>query len=234
MMQERTARAWKVALATLVCWGGSCALAQEEAGNDGIARPARPASVIPPGLDDSLAPIQPLQPAPDLPDVRDCATDPTPTGESLMLWEQLSALGPDLRANAVIELELGTAATPAQRESAAEISRLWNQGDYDGAIAVLQVLENSGAAPAVGIAWREPLPPARTRMADVRIGGTRADAGTMNIDFDAQNGRLFMVVRWGTTTGTSAWTMNTSTDGGVTWAETYVFGSSVGLLDADC
>ncbi len=68
----------------------------------------------------------------------------------------------------------------------------------------------------------------------MRIGGTRTDAQTVSLDYDEQNGSLFAVVRWGSTSGTSAWTVNRSTDGGLTWTETYSFNSAVGLIDTDC
>jgi hypothetical protein len=55
----------------------------------------------------------------------------------------------------------------------------------------------------------------------------------VSVDFDAQTGHLFSVIQWGTTTGTSAWTANISTDRGATWEETYVWTSSVGIIDVD-
>jgi hypothetical protein len=55
----------------------------------------------------------------------------------------------------------------------------------------------------------------------------------MSLDFDEQNGNVFSVVRWGSTTATAYWTVNLSTDGGTTWAETYSWGSTVGIIDVD-
>ena len=73
------------------------------------------------------------------------------------------------------------------------------------ALAELRAMEEAGVPLAVGIAWIEPLPLGDLRMNDLRIGGTRSDAQTMNLDFDASSGNVFAIVRWGSTTGTSAW-----------------------------
>ncbi len=154
------------------------------------------------------------------------------SGEALALWEQLAGLDAELRANAEIQLELPRNADQTTRDAAAAIEDLWNSGQYEPALDQLQALEESGAALALGIAWRVPLTDGQ-RMTDVRIGGTRTDAQTMNLDFDAQNGNLFIVVRWGSTTGTANWTLNMSTNGGLTWSETYNFSSTVGLIDVD-
>lgn len=222
------------AIAALAALSAPLAIAQSEDGSDGLQRPAAELRVPPEGLDDAFYPDADLGPAFDGPDVRDSAKEPAPGEPALMLWEQLETLDAEMRANAEIELELSPAAPAADREAAAAIAKLWNRGEYKPALDALRALEEAGVAPGLGIAWRTPVPSNTTRLADVRIGGTRADAQTMNIDFDAQNGNLFMIVRWGSTTGTSAWVLNTSTNGGLTWSETYTFASSVGLIDVDC
>ena len=186
-------------------------------------------------LDDAFVSIDVGRyPAPDLIDQRDTARQKEPIDTPLALWEQLASLDEARRANAEIELELGGAVRGADRGAAANVANLWNGGDYDTALAELRAMEEAGVPLAVGIAWIEPLPLGDLRMNDLRIGGTRSDAQTMNLDFDASSGNVFAIVRWGSTTGTSAWTLNISTDGGVTWLESYSYASSVGLIDADC
>ncbi len=186
-------------------------------------------------LDDAFVPIDiGLYPASDVVDQRDTAQQREPSEVPLALWEQLASLGEAQRANAEIEIELGSAACDADRDAAAKIANLWNSGDYDAAIAELRAMEEAGIPLAMGITWIEPLALGDLRMADTRIGGTRTDAQTMNLDFDALTGNVFAVVRWGSTTGDSAWTMNTSEDGGLTWSESYAYSSSVGLIDVDC
>ncbi len=66
----------------------------------------------------------------------------------------------------------------------------------------------------------------KSRGADARIGGTRQGANDVALDFDQATGNLFAVVAW-----LDDWTVNISTDGGITWSETFDFGDT-GLVDA--
>jgi hypothetical protein len=186
-------------------------------------------------LDDAFSPIDAAEgPGPDLVDVRDTAAGAEPVHKPLALWEQLANLGHEQRTNAEIELELGGAANGADHDAAARIVALWNSGDHEAALAQLRALEEAEAPLGLGIAWRVPLARSGQRLLDYRIGGTRTEAQTMSLDYDAQNGNLFAAVRWGSTTGTSCWTMNISADSGLTWSESYSYGSTVGLIDVDC
>lgn len=188
---------------------------------------------IPPGLDDAFAPLVGGSPTgPGARDAREAGAERASDDVRVALWEQLADLDVEQRANAEIEIELARTASPEERDTALEIAALWNGGSYESALELLQALEEAGAPLGLGIAWRVPLVDGQ-RLTDVRIGGTRTDAQVANLDFDAQNGSLFTVVRWGSTTGTSNWTMNRSTDGGLTWSETYNYSSSVGLIDVD-
>ena len=129
----------------------------------------------------------------------------------------------------MIELELGRDAIDADRETAAAIAALWNSGKYEPAIELLRSLESAGVRMGLGIAWEVPLPLSGGRGTDVRIGPARKGAETMSIDFDAENGNLFIVVMWDT-----HWTMNMSTDDGVTWAETFDYsGGASSIVDVD-
>lgn len=172
--------------------------------------------------------------AADVGDPRDIAQTRTPAGTPLALWERLARLDEAQRANAEIALELNGAAEAAERDAAAAVAELWNRGAYEAALSELRVLEQAGAPLAAGIAWTEPVAAGSLLMADNRIGGTRDEAQAMNLDFHTVNGNVFAVVRWGSTTGTSVWTVNVSDDGGITWAETYSYNSSVGVIDVDC
>ena len=179
----------------------------------------------PPGDDDQLGALLPV--------LKETASTPRAAlAASTPLWQQLQSLGAGQRAAASIEIELGSHATATQEEAAIAIALLWNGGAYDEAIAALQQLEESGAAVNVGITWTN----ASVSLAalDTRIGGTLTEAQTFSLDYDAVSGNIFAVVRWGSTTGDSVWTVNLSDDGGLTWTETYDFGSSTGMIDVDC
>ncbi|MCO6437610.1 MAG: hypothetical protein J5J06_11020 [Phycisphaerae bacterium] len=191
-------------------------------------------AVAPMEWDDAFIPTDVADgPSHGLVDVRDTATDEEPADTRVALWEQLANLSHEQRDNAAIELELAGTATRADHEAAASIAARWNGGDQELAILQLRILERSGASLGLGIAWKVPLATS-DKLLDNRIGGTRTEAQTMSLDFDAQNGHLFAVIRWGSTTGTSAWTVNLSDDSGVTWSETYTFSSSTGIIDVDC
>ncbi len=185
---------------------------------------------VPPGLDDTLQSTEGLiEPGPEIADERE--TDgASEAALEYALWEQLADLDIEQRANAVIGLELYRDAPAADRETAATIESLWNGGKYEPAIEALQVFENAGGQLGLGIDWQVPQP-IFSRGLDVRLGGTRDTAQALSLDFDEQNGNLFSVIRWGSQTGTAAWTMNISTDDGATWSETYSWTSSVGIID---
>lgn len=55
----------------------------------------------------------------------------------------------------------------------------------------------------------------------------------MDIDYDADTGHIFSVIGWGSLTGSAQWTTNISTDHGNTWAETYEWYTTSGLIAVD-
>ncbi len=117
---------------------------------------------FPPGVDDALVPIdQRTQPGRGGPDLRDTSNQPQPAETPHALWELLAELDSQQRADAEIELELGSDAASAQHEAAAQISVLWNSGLFEPAIEQLRTLEQAGAPVSLGIAWRNPQPPGR-------------------------------------------------------------------------
>jgi len=182
-------------------------------------------------VDDARSPIsREVRTGPELVDARDTAAATAPAEETVGLWEQLDRLTPARRANAAIELELSGAASQADHDATVRIADSWNRGDYEHALSRLRQLEEAGASLGLGVAWR--VPPAALAT-DGRIGDTRTEAQTMSLDYDEQSGAVFAVLRWGSTTGGGAWTVNRSPDGGLTWVETYTFSSSTGIIDVD-
>ena len=228
---------WARFVLALVVFAGcaASAFAQEDQSGAGAGLSPGEAARVPAGLDDAFVPVDAnTQRGRDLVDVRDTAMAPAPPATLLTLADKLAGLDRAERANAVVEVELGGSAGSAERDAAVQIAALWNAGNWDAAVAALRTLEAAGTPVAVGIAWRVPVTGGGQRMLDVRVGGTNSEAQAMNLDFDAQTGHVFAVARWGSTTGASEWTANMSMDGGVTWAETYTYTSSVGLIDVDC
>ena len=235
-MWTRRTLCYSTTLVLLCACSGSAVLAQETESGALPGVQDRPGSVrlAPADLDDAFQPIDELAgPVPPSGDLSDLRAEPQPAGPPLALWQQLAALDAEERANAQIDLELGSAATDAERESAAAIAASWNAGEYEPAIEALRSLEADSPPLGLGIAWRVPQASFGLRGVDVRVGSPRVEAAQMALDFDAQNGNLFAVIQWGSTSGTAYWTMNMSTDDGATWSETYSWFSSVGIIDVD-
>jgi len=139
------------------------------------------------------------------------------------VWERLEAFGPDDKANAVIDLETGDGVAAPDAEAIKNAESLWNSGVFAQAIAEIRILEESGTDLAAGISWKTPkaVESPDWMDSDVRIGA-RTNIGETDLDFDAQNGNQFAVLRY-----SGDWSVNISTDGGETWQETYTWGGSV-------
>lgn len=148
------------------------------------------------------------------------------------IWARLEALGHGDKANAVIELEVGNGVPASASQAIENGAYLWNSGAFDQAIKVIRSLEESGTGLAVGISWKSPkavISPNWTDT-DVRIGA-RTEIKETHLDFDAQNGNQFAVLRYrnGSTTAWY-WSVNISTDG-QTWQETYQWSSTNEIRD---
>jgi len=256
---SRQGSLWSIAtLAVLLAlsWGTSDALERSatrdaSAPDDASGAPAdyHVVRLAPPrapsGLGDMLQPLGKAAPvatpraaAGPRPAATELANAPQSSWSRVAVWERLAALSPSQRVNAVIELELGGGAGPADRLAASRIQGLWNEGLHDEAIAELHSFETAGGRTALGIAWKEPVAPAGELATaagggDVRIG-TRTGGRLAALDFDTASGALFAVVGWGATTGGEAWwTVNRSTNDGASWSETYSWyaGLTGGLID---
>ncbi|MFN8178024.1 MAG: T9SS type A sorting domain-containing protein [bacterium] len=149
------------------------------------------------------------------------------------MWERLSAIPRAACGDASIELEPLGETDAADLITMRRVAALWNRGVPEQAVTLLRQLEESGAPMGLGISWKHGTPSALRDGVDVRIGPTHADGEVACLDFDAATGHLFAVVRWGSTTGVSSWTVNMSSTHGHTWTETYSYNSSVGIVDVD-
>jgi hypothetical protein len=145
-------------------------------------------------------------------------TQAAPTPVSVML-EQMS---PAERENSRISVEFGSSDAELLALGR-EVERLWNAGQYDEAVVRLGSLEarvGIGCV-AIGNSWREPVPTLETDFweTDVRIGNRDS---LLDLSFDTQlsSGNLFVVLRSG---AGSEFSVCISTDGGVSWNETYLW-----------
>jgi len=144
------------------------------------------------------------------------------------LWQQLERLDPDDRSNASIQIEVpASLATPTLLEIR-KVEHLWNSGAFDAALRLLRGLERPGLSKlSMGISWKTPRAVTSGKWGgDVQIESEGTAAQTC-IDFEDGTGNLFVVVRRAGGND-PRWTLNMSTDGGETWAETYTWTSSYG------
>jgi len=160
---------------------------------------------------------------------------------SAPLYQLLSNLSQSDRENASIQLEADSRCSSADLALSKKAEALWNRGKFEAAIDTLRSLESAGGRFAVGINWKRPRESlasvqastseatALRDSADVRIG-TRTGISKSTLDFDAQNGNLFAVLKF--TEGTAGyWTVNLSNNGGRSWLETYAYSDPVGVKD---
>lgn len=124
-------------------------------------------------------------------------------------WQRLEAMSPAERANAVIQLE-------RSGEEARLIEALWNSRRCDEALARLRQLDPG----EIGVCWREPVPAPETDWGQPIQVSTRDSILEVKLDADTVTGNLFCALRYMSGTG-YYWSINISTNGGTTWAETY-------------
>lgn len=208
---------------------GASALDGQEEAIDELPALRSGAQATAEGLDDTFQPIMAVRPDPRVPDVSDTATTEIPSAAApLSVVELLEVIDVSRRGTVTIDVELADATEEA---AAVAVESCWRNADYDCAFDALRTLEREGRVTGVGVDWGDGGAPVKDWTQDKRVGGTRTEAQDLNLDFHAASENLFSVIRWGSTTGTSAWTVNLSTDYGETWTETYAFSSSAGLID---
>lgn len=200
-----------------------------EAAFDGSRALRSGAEAIAESPEEVSLPVMTVTPNPPVQDISDTATteilfDVAPR----TLVEFLEAIDVSRRGTATIDVEL---ADPAGEAAGVAVESYWKYADYEAAFDALRILERDKRVAGVGIDWGDGGAPLKDWTQDKRVGGTRTEGQDLNLDFHAASENLFSVIRWGSTTGTSAWTVNLSTDYGETWTETYTFASSTGLIN---
>lgn len=147
--------------------------------------------------------------------------NPAATISAQSASESLAALDAAARSNAILSLEvLGETVSAWPHTDATNVEVLWNRGDHDQALTILWRLEAAGALFAPSISWREPVAShQKFAYQDRRIGDTRTGASDLHLDSHGGEKTIFAAVEW-----SDGWTMNASTDGGITWVETYSYG----------
>ena len=135
--------------------------------------------------------------------------------------QRLALLSREQRENSLIQLEAGRNLPQDFAQELKKAESLWEKGKFDSAIDMISLIEESGIHLAFGIQWKKPKAAVSANWVNVdqRIG-TRTSIDEACLDFDAQNGNLFAVLRYNAGS-TGYWTVNISTNKGRTWQETY-------------
>ena len=140
------------------------------------------------------------------------------------LWTSLKRMSFSERANSNIEIILEKGASVQARQMAEQIENLWNNGQYALALEKFKELDKITdlKKASVSNSWRTPVPTVNGNRwgTDVRIGN-RDSILTTNLDIHRASGNLFAVFLLEGDGSVTKWTVNISTDGGQTWAETF-------------
>lgn len=153
------------------------------------------------------------------------------------IWQQLNALDHEDKKNAVIEIETGGIVSASQSETVQDAESSWNKGSFAQAIEEIRLLEETGVPLGIGISWKTPKTAyiSQTMEADdptwtknVRIGN-RANIKETHLDFDAETGNYFAVLKY---QDGSNWyfSVNLSSNGRI-WQETFTWYASYEIKD---
>lgn len=160
--------------------------------------------------------------------------------ENTPLYHSLEVLTQDERENAVIEIVFMTSVSQEIADYARTVEDTWNSGHFTEALdifAQLNAMPGVQGNAVIGITWRTPIPaPASEWGTDVLISARDSVFG-LAMDHDMTTHNLFAMIGFtGDGTG-SKYTANFSSNGGLTWSETYVlagFNYVMNDLDACC
>jgi hypothetical protein len=142
----------------------------------------------------------------------------------------LEQMSPVERKNSHISVEFDSSGDDAIALGH-EVERLWNDGQYDEALAQLGDLEGRVGQVAIGNSWHKPVPTVETGLwdRDVRIGNRDLILDLACVADDS-TGNLIVVLRRG---GPPHYSVCMSIDTGATWCETFTWvGSPPTAIDA--
>jgi hypothetical protein len=148
-------------------------------------------------------------------------------------WKVLTALTPAERENARIDFELDARQPEPVVALARAIESLWNSGRYDAALARLPGLaaQTGDNCPAVGIAWRNPIPSPAFDFNPFTVSD-RDSVYVVDFEVDWRLTRRFFCVLALQGDGMpSRMSVNFSTDLGNTWSEVFVLSGYNYLLN---
>jgi hypothetical protein len=145
--------------------------------------------------------------------------------------DRLSRMDEATRKNALIELEWAGPHTDAMTEA----EFLWNTGKYDGAISAVEALESELGDMCLGISWRKPIETQGPKWGtDVQVTNSLYATSKVELVKAVGNNNLFVLAYGaGDTQWNYSWWVYMSTNGGLSWSETYSWGAAYCFYTAD-
>lgn len=160
----------------------------------------------------------------DQPDAR--VLLPTTLG-NVPFYHSLELLTIAEKQNAEIGIEFMGSVSREALALARGIENLWNNGQFDEALAKLVQLNNmDGVAgnAVVGISWRTPIPAPKPTWATDVLVNPRDSVIDMALDHSIASNYLYALIGITGDGMGSRWFVCMSTDGGFNWVETYALG----------
>ena len=148
------------------------------------------------------------------------------------IWQALQALDLSEKQNCLLQLEGSGNLDSNTAKNLKKIESMWNSENFAGAVNKLKSLETDGLTLSAGLSWKTPKQVESPEWtSDVRVG-TKKDIKETHLDFDAETGNLFAVLRYmDTISGRYYWSVNISTDNGQSWQETYTWYATYEIKD---
>jgi hypothetical protein len=142
------------------------------------------------------------------------------------VWSDLARMDLVRRANSLIDIELPLQASDAAKALTAEIESLWNSGNHDQALAIFSQLQNEvgGNRMAIGVSWKTPVISGTNNSTilwerDVQVNyQDSVYATSLNVHQPTGNMFIVLLLQDGPYQLLS---VNHSSNGGATWAETF-------------
>jgi len=145
-------------------------------------------------------------------------------------WDGILQMSKSDRENSRISIEGGKDLPQEVSAVIDNVAKLWNEGNYDGATALISELSDVDDV-AIGCQWINPVATGDGGRwdDDIRIGN-RTDIFDNEFDIHRASGNLFVILMY-PNGNNYEWSVNLSTDGGDTWVETYVWWASFYIPD---
>jgi len=151
------------------------------------------------------------------------------------VWHQLERLTAQQRANAEIMIHVDHDPSGQLAEMAGRVERSWNAGECDAALNLFRELtrQTSNENIELGISWRTPVAAPNIKRANDVLINEADSIYIVAYDIDHKTGNMFAILLQEGGGTVCRLSINFSTDGGLTWAETFSWAAYFMIDDMD-